>query len=146
MIIYSLNQELTEDMKSLHLFLCFSCFLKFFLGGGGWGDDFWKKKSCHQILIMLCSRVPFNTTTEITQTHKKPATFYNPDSRDAHPNTTMSVKLTHKGHLFHIVIQTGTWYLPSCWSWQVVHVVSYWSERDPCLLLHPLHLPPLHHH
>jgi len=37
MIIYSLNQELTEDMKSLHLFLCFSCFLKFFLGGGGVG-------------------------------------------------------------------------------------------------------------
>jgi len=55
----------------------------FFLGGEG--DDFWKKNSCLQIRIMLCSRVPFNATKGVTQTHKKPATFYILDSRDAHP-------------------------------------------------------------
>ena len=51
MIIYCLNQELIQDMKFLHLFICFSSFFIFFLGGG---DDFLKKiNSCHQILNPL---------------------------------------------------------------------------------------------
>ena len=56
MIIYYLNQELIQDMKSLHLCLCFSSFLTFFFWGGR-GMISGKK-----ILVfrsVLCSAVEF---------------------------------------------------------------------------------------
>ena len=235
---YLLSEPRIKSRYEILTLVSLFFFFPSFWGGGGEEGWFVNKNSCHQILIVLCSRVPFNTTKGVTQTHKKTCdilhfgqfvclvfcgaaaqcgprpphswgflithndasqsvvllwtsdqlvaetstwqhitlttsmlpvgfktmisaserlqthaldraatgTGYILDSRDTHPNTTMSVKLTYKGHLFHIAIQTGTWCLPSCWSWRVVHAVSYWSERLPCLLPRPLHPPPLRHH